>query len=424
MRGIKNISFKGLFVGTLVLFAAAVCVCFAGILFLTQNTTPHGVEEYYLDVSGLAMTDGLVVLSPSDFQKRLVSAQELGTMFYSGTRTAVWLMLCAIIILTVIWGIILYKIYSFKIFLPVKRLSAELENMACAGTDGDEGVKTRQSEKRHRQHGTNRDGNEGVKNRQSEKRHWQQGADRECDEGVKNDEIEEFFGGVAALPQELACLKQATDMLLENVSAAYSDFAHLGKYVSHEYKNTMALLRAKAQNGNMDGITRTVDKLVKDMDDILTLCAGRGQGFDEVVDLALVCGTAVDEYAKGEVGIEFSFDEECDAGVRGNELWIYRAVCNLIDNAVKYGKNGTVYVEVGVKNDCPFLEVSDTGIGIDREEAERIFDEGYRIGELKKDGYGIGLSLVKHVAWLCNAFLWVRSEKNVGSRFKMVFPKP
>lgn len=379
MRGIKNMSLKGIFVGALVMFAAVVCVCFAGILLFTGNSTPQGVEEYYLDVSGLDTTDGLVVLSPSDFQKRLVTAQELGTKFFGRTRTAAGMMLCVVIILTVILGIVLYKIYSLRIFLPVKRLSAELERMACERTGTD---------------------------------------------GVKTDEIEEFFDGVAALPQELACLKQATDMLFENVSAAYSDFSHLGRYVSHEYKNTMALLRAKAQNGNLEGITQTVDKLVKDMDDILTLCADRGQGFDDVVDLALVCGTAVDEYAKGEVSIEFDFDEDCDAGVRGNELWIYRAVCNLIDNAVKYGRNGKVYVQVGVKNDCPFLEVSDRGIGIDKEEEERIFDEGYRIGELKKDGYGIGLSLVKHVAWLCNAFLWVRSEKNVGSRFKLVFPKP
>lgn len=372
-------SLKGIFVGALFVFAAAVCVCFAGILLFTGNSTPQGVEEYYLDVSGLDTTDGLVVLSPSDFQKRLVTAQELGTKFFGRTRTVAGLMLCVVIILTVILGIVLYKIYSLKIFLPVKRLSAELERMACEGTGTD---------------------------------------------GVKTDEIEEFFDSVAALPQELACLKQATDMLFENVSAAYSDFSHLGRYVSHEYKNTMALLRAKAQNGNLEGITQTVDKLVKDMDDILTLCADRGQGFDDVIDLALVCGTAVDEYAKGEVSIEFDFDEDCDAGVRGNELWIYRAVCNLIDNAVKYGQNGKVYVQVGVKNDCPFLEVSDKGIGIDKEEEKRIFDEGYRVGELKKDGYGIGLSLVKHVAWLCNAFLWVRSEKNVGSRFKLVFPKP
>lgn len=404
MRGIKNISLKGIFVSALFVFAAVMCVCFAGILFFTRNSTPQGVEEYYLDVSGLDTTDGLVVLSPSDFQKRLVTAQELGTRFFGRTRTAVGLMLCVVIILTVILEIVLYRIFSLKIFLPVKRLSAELERMACEGT------------------GT--DSDEGVKDRQSEKRHCKQGTDRDSDKGVKTDEIEEFFDGVAALPQELACLKQATDMLFENVSAAYSDFSHLGRYVSHEYKNTMALLRAKAQNGNLEGITQTVDKLVKDMDDILTLCADRGQGFDDVVDLALVCGTAVDEYAKGEVSIEFAFDEDCDAGVRGNELWIYRAVCNLIDNAVKYGQNGKVYVEVGVKNDCPFLEVSDKGIGIDREEEERIFDEGYRVGELKKDGYGIGLSLVKHVAWLCNAFLWVRSEKNVGSRFKLVFPKP
>ena len=368
-------SFRGFFIGVFIFFAIAIGVCFAGTLFLMKNTMSQGLEEYYLDVGGLDMTDGFVVLSPSEFQKRLVSSEKLGDLFFGGVRADVVGLLCATIILLVIFGIIFWKIYVSEIFLPVKSLSETLEKIACAG------------------------------------------ADMGCDDvGQTRSEV--------LMPQEFNCLKQSIEMLLENVRAAYSDFSHLGRYVSHEYKNTMALLRAKAQNGNMEGITQTVDKLVQDMDDILTLCAGRGQDFEHRVDLALVCGTAVDEYAKEDVVIDFSFDEDCDAEVDGNELWIYRAVCNLIDNAIKYGQNGKVYVSVGMKNDCPFLEVSDTGIGIDREDEERIFDEGYRIGELKKDGYGIGLSLVKHVAWLCNAYLWVKSEKNVGSSFKLVFPKP
>lgn len=375
MREIKNMSFRGFFIGVFIFFAIAIGVCFAGTLFLMKNTMSQGLEEYYLDVGGLDMTDGFVVLSPSEFQKRLVSSEKLGDLFFGGVRADVVGLLCATIILLVIFGIIFWKIYVSEIFLPVKSLSETLEKIACAG------------------------------------------ADMGCDDvGQTRSEV--------LMPQEFNCLKQSIEMLLENVRAAYSDFSHLGRYVSHEYKNTMALLRAKAQNGNMEGITQTVDKLVQDMDDILTLCAGRGQDFEHRVDLALVCGTAVDEYAKEDVVIDFSFDEDCDAEVDGNELWIYRAVCNLIDNAIKYGQNGKVYVSVGMKNDCPFLEVSDTGIGIDREDEERIFDEGYRIGELKKDGYGIGLSLVKHVAWLCNAYLWVKSEKNVGSSFKLVFPKP
>lgn len=376
MQRIKNVSFGGFLVGILSIFAAVICIFFAGTIFFIPKAMPHEAEEYYLDVKGLTVSDGLVVLSPSDFQKRLVSSQKLETVFSGRMKAAFGWMFCVIIVLTVILGAVLWKIYSIKICLPVKHLSAKLENMICTGTvaDGEDSVET-----------------------------------------DKN---------MTALPQELICIKNAADVLLDNVSTAYSDFSHLSRYVSHEYKNTMALLRAKAQNGNMAGITQTVDKLVKDMDDILTLCANKGENFDTMVDLALVCGMAVDEYNKSKINIEFCFDEDCDTGVRGNEMWIYRAVCNLIDNAVKYSDNGKVYVTVGVKKGCPFLEVSDRGIGIDREKEDRIFEEGYRIGELKKDGYGIGLSLVKHVAWLCNAYLWVKSEKEVGSSFKMVFPNP
>ena len=68
------------------------------------------------------------------------------------------------------------------------------------------------------------------------------------------------------------------------------------------------------------------------------------------------------------------------------------------------------------------VKVSDHGIGICEEEQEKIFQHHYRIQELKKDGYGIGLSLVQHVCDLCGGFVYVESTPHVETSFYLSFP--
>ena len=102
---------------------------------------------------------------------------------------------------------------------------------------------------------------------------------------------------------------------------------------------------------------------------------------------------------------------------------IYRAICNLLDNAIKYGEDKPIEINVKNKNNSIIISVHDNGIGIPQELQDKIFNHRYRINELNKDGYGIGLSLVSHVCDLCSGFVWVESEKNKGSTFYLSFPE-
>lgn len=104
------------------------------------------------------------------------------------------------------------------------------------------------------------------------------------------------------------------------------------------------------------------------------------------------------------------------------EIWIYRAVCNLLDNAIKYGNDNKIEVCVSEKQDSVIVTVSDKGIGIEKEHIEQIFSDSFRVSEFKKDGYGIGLSLVRHVCDLCGGLCYVDGEIGVGSIFYLVFP--
>lgn len=226
-----------------------------------------------------------------------------------------------------------------------------------------------------------------------------------------------------AFPKELSDIESAFSDVKTEISCLYADFENLSSFISHEQKNSLALLRAMIQNecaAAAERPTAQIDHIVKNLDDILTLSAN--EGVLEKVDLPLVCGMAVDEYKKVYPDISFDFDEEADLYIAGQELLVYRAVSNLIDNAVKYGRGKPVAVYVGTQRDCPYVSVEDFGIGINMEQQEKIFESRYRIGSRKKDGYGIGLSLVRHVAELCGGFVWVDSRENCGSKFKIVFP--
>jgi two-component system phosphate regulon sensor histidine kinase PhoR len=100
-------------------------------------------------------------------------------------------------------------------------------------------------------------------------------------------------------------------------------------------------------------------------------------------------------------------------------------IFNLLDNAIKYNKQGgSIVVSVKKMETETLLSVADTGIGISPAEQKRIFERFYRVDKSRnKDvgGTGLGLSIVKHGALIHNAKIEVESVPNAGSRFTLRF---
>ncbi len=92
---------------------------------------------------------------------------------------------------------------------------------------------------------------------------------------------------------------------------------------------------------------------------------------------------------------------------------------NLIQNAIQYNReNGSILVRTGLEDACPFISVSDSGIGIPKSEQERIFERFYRIDKSRSretGGTGLGLAIVKHIAEIHNAKISVESEPDQGT---------
>ena len=109
-----------------------------------------------------------------------------------------------------------------------------------------------------------------------------------------------------------------------------------------------------------------------------------------------------------------------------DEIHFTNIIFNLLDNAVKYS-NGTVDITVSTKDDKNgfYLQVSDKGIGIKKQDQKRVFDQFYRVStgnvhDVK--GFGLGLSYVKKIVNAHNGEINLISEYKKGSTFEIFIP--
>lgn len=130
--------------------------------------------------------------------------------------------------------------------------------------------------------------------------------------------------------------------------------------------------------------------------------------------------------------VKIDLEAENQVFINGVRSVIFEMIYNLVENAIKYNKNdGKVIVKVSKISENPsskkqnvVLSVSDTGIGIPKNEQERIFERFYRIDKSRSKesgGTGLGLSIVKHGAKYHNAKVTLSSQEGKGSTFTIYF---
>lgn len=167
--------------------------------------------------------------------------------------------------------------------------------------------------------------------------------------------------------------------------------------------------------------------LVQDIIELSKLDESRNMP-SEVVDLyemtQEVCRTLTLPARKRRVTVLM---EGKNTSVQGVRHVLYEMLYNLVDNAIKYNKEGG-YVKVLVARDKDGARwsVEDNGIGIAKEEQERIFERFYRVDKShsrKTGGTGLGLSIVKHGASMHHARIILNSEPGRGTKIVLRFER-
>ncbi|MDC0254191.1 sensor histidine kinase [Bacteriovoracales bacterium] len=107
-----------------------------------------------------------------------------------------------------------------------------------------------------------------------------------------------------------------------------------------------------------------------------------------------------------------------------NDVSMYQVFTNLIGNSIKYSKDENVEIKISsFKNKGEvFVQVSDNGLGIDKNKINSIFNLKSREGAHKVKGLGIGLSIVKNLVKENNGKVEVNSELGKGTTFTLIFP--
>jgi two-component system, OmpR family, phosphate regulon sensor histidine kinase PhoR len=112
--------------------------------------------------------------------------------------------------------------------------------------------------------------------------------------------------------------------------------------------------------------------------------------------------------------------------VKADEEGLRVILNNLIDNAIKYTpESGAVNVEWRSEGEVASIDVTDTGIGLSREDQTRVFERFYRVDKARSrelGGTGLGLSIVKHLTQAFGGSIEVQSEPGKGSVFSVHLP--
>ncbi|MCP5497770.1 MAG: HAMP domain-containing histidine kinase, partial [Leptospiraceae bacterium] len=126
-----------------------------------------------------------------------------------------------------------------------------------------------------------------------------------------------------------------------------------------------------------------------------------------------------------KISLDFNIKEE--TFVYCDEYMVTTTIRNLISNAIKFTKeNGNINVYMEEQDDQITMIVSDTGIGIKKDNIKKLFqiDAGYSTkGTASETGTGLGLILCKEFVEKHGGKIWVESEEGKGSLFKFTLPR-
>ena len=227
----------------------------------------------------------------------------------------------------------------------------------------------------------------------------------------------------------------------ESVLAAVKSRQDFTANVSHELKTPLTAISGYAElieNNMVDEkqrigfageIRKNADRLVSHINDIIRLSeldhSDDTKGFEQV-DLCKIAKECVDNLgvSAAKQNIQLNFDgTECK--MHGNSHMLVELVENLCQNAIRYNNpGGTVNVTVHKLGGKTVLTVEDNGIGIPKDQQERVFERFYRVDKSRSKetgGTGLGLAIVKHIVELHDAKITLDSEVGHGTTIKVEF---
>ena len=187
----------------------------------------------------------------------------------------------------------------------------------------------------------------------------------------------------------------------------------------------------EAINKILDSVQRLSDT-VNDFLDVSRIEQGKMQYNYKLVNIRDVLNSVFDElkYSANNKGLKFKFElcENLPKNLRVyiDEPKIRHVIFNLTENAIKYTKKGFVELHLCIKDNYCLIQVSDSGVGIPKEDLKKLFNKFTRSKDvygINVEGSGLGLFIAREIIHAHNGHIWAESDgKGKGSKFTILLP--
>lgn len=178
----------------------------------------------------------------------------------------------------------------------------------------------------------------------------------------------------------------------------------------------------------MRNIRQSSDRMRRMLNTLLAffrLDSGKEQPCLSPCRISILTQTLETEFASAAMhkGLALKVENRADAFVITDKERILQIGNNLLSNAIKFTENGHVSLTTDFQDGNLVLTVEDTGTGMTAEELQRVFGAFERLSNAAtQDGFGLGLSIVRHIVNMLGGSIRVESEKGEGSRFIAEIP--
>lgn len=234
-------------------------------------------------------------------------------------------------------------------------------------------------------------------------------------------------------------LGETLNLMLSRIEGLVESVRRVSDNVAHELRTPLARLLASLEELDTEtnearrhqlseeaiSEARRLHRLFDALLRIARLESSRHEPDRRPVDLARLAEDAVEFHQPDaeQRGVGLMLGPIVPTNLRGDPDLIFQAISNLIDNALKYTpKGGLVTVTVERNGEGARLSVSDTGIGVDPADLDRLTERFYRVEAVRKlPGEGLGLSLVAAIAAQHQAGLRF-ANNHPGLRVELTFP--
>ena len=265
---------------------------------------------------------------------------------------------------------------------------------------------------------------------------------KEISPNTLSDSIEIEGGG-----EEIQELVKSFNQMTEQLDEAFAMQRRFSASAAHELRTPITVLRTKLDvfkkkkreqheyDELVDTMETYIDRLSSIITDLLEFAETSELGEVEDVSLDSVIKTVVDDLklvAQNNM-INMQIDEQSMTQseaqtfiVKGNTNLLYRALYNLVENAIRYNnEEGSVNITLETRGQEGVIIIADTGVGIAPEQRELVFEPFYRVNKSRSrefGGAGIGLSLVKTILKRHGASITVSENNPQGSVFTIRIP--